>query len=224
MDRLNCGLEVKFSDGAQAGAFDGYASLFGVVDSYNDVVAPGAFKNTLAEMKAQGRSIPMYMQHGPVLGGDPRPVGVWGSIEEDERGLKVAGRVIGLGTEEGKYNYALVKEGAVTGLSIGYKTLKARYGKTASEPRRTLQEIKLFEISLVDNPALANARLDSIKSAQGIKTIREFEEFLRDVGGYSNSAAKAIAAGGFKSNTELRDEDVAGDLSALSRILATIKS
>jgi len=223
MDRLNCGLELKFADGAAPGAFDGYASLFGIVDSHGDVMAPGAFKNTLAEMRAQGRTIPMYMQHGHLLGGDPRPVGVWSNVAEDDKGLKVSGKIVGLGTEEGKYNYALVREGAIGGLSVGYKTIKARYGKTASEPKRTLQEIKLFEISLVDSPSLASARVDSIKSARDIKTTREFEDFLRDVGGYSNSAAKAIASHGFKSGSESRDENDA-DVNHLTRLLETIQN
>ena len=223
MDRLNCGLELKFADGAAPGVFDGYASLFGIVDSHGDVMAPGAFKNTLAEARAQGRAIPMYMQHGSLLGGDPRPVGVWSDVAEDDKGLKVSGKIVGLGTEEGKYNYALVREGAIGGLSVGYKMIKARYGKTPSEPKRTLQEIKLFEISLVDSPSLASARIDSIKSARDIKTTREFEDFLRDVGGYSHSAAKAIASRGFKSGSESRDENDA-DVNHLTRLLETIQN
>ncbi len=63
----------------------------------------------------------------------------------------------------------------------------------------------MLEVSLVTFPANGKARVEAVKSADSIKTIREFEEFLRDVGGFSNAAAKAVAAGGFKANP--RDED-----------------
>lgn len=225
MDRLSCGIEIKFADtGASPGAFSGYASIYGERDGQGDIVAPGAFDVSIAERKATGRALPMYMQHGAAMGGDPRPVGVWDSVESDSRGLKVAGRLVGLETDAGKYNYALVREGAVKGLSIGYRAVKVLYGKTESDPKRTLQQIKLFEISLVDDPALASARIDQIKSAKDIKTIREFEDFLRDEGKFSHAAAKAIAARGFKANPEPRDEDgigeaIAGPFAALAKLI-----
>jgi hypothetical protein len=114
-----------------------------------------------------------------------------------------------------------VKEGAMRGLSIGFRTLKADYPKQAQagQPRRILKDVHLGEISIVDSPADANAVMTGFKC----KTIREFEEFLRDVGGYSNAAAKAIAAGGFKA-TDPRDEDDAELVESIRRNIETLKS
>lgn len=212
MDRINCGAEFKFADEAK-GQFEGYASVFGGLDSYGDQIAPGAFTRTLAEAKVRGGSLPMYMQHGRMLGADPRPVGVWDSVVEDGKGLKVAGRLVGLNTETGRYNLALVKEGAMRGLSIGFRAVKADYPNKPGQPRRILKDVHLGEISIVDNPADAAAQITALKS----KTIREFEDWLRDVGGLSHAAAKAIAASGWKANTDSRDENVDGDVTDLQR-------
>lgn len=222
MERLSCGLELKFADGLP-GEFDGYGSVFGVIDSHGDVVAPGAFTSSLARLKAENRGLPMYMQHGMMLGADPRPVGVWTALEEDGKGLRVKGKLVGLDTETGKFNYALVKEGAMRGLSIGYRTIKADYAKQPTDPRRTLKEVKLFEVSIVDDPSNAQARIDGIKAGATATTIREFEDFLRDVGGFSHAAAKAIAAGGFKARTDPRDEDGGQYADALRRLTTTLK-
>jgi len=108
----------------------------------------------------------------------------------------------------GKRIYGAMKEGELDGLSIGFKVGKVTYSQKAGEARRTIYDFKkLPEISLVTSPMDLDARSFNVKSAAGVKTIREFEDFLRDVGGYSHSAAKAIAAGGFKANPEPRDED-----------------
>lgn len=217
-ERFSCAAEFKFANEAK-GQFEGYASVFGGLDSKGDQMAPGAFSRTLAERKAKGVALPMYMQHGWVMGADPRPVGVWDSVQEDDRGLKVAGHLVGLDTETGRYNLALVKEGAMRGLSIGYKTIKADYPGKAGQPRRILKDVHLGEISIVDSPADAQAQMTGFKC----KTIREFEDFLRDVGGYSHAAAKAIAAGGFKASDPL-DEDGADLAESFRRNIETLKS
>ena len=188
MDRLGFPLESKFAGDAAVGSFEGYASVYGVIDAGGDSVAPGAFTRTLAERKINGRGLPMYMMHGRMLGADPRPVGVWDKIEEDGKGLKVAGHLVGLDTETGRYNHALVKDGAMQGLSIGYKTTKADYGKKPGEPRRTIKELKLFEISIVDDPLNALARMISVKSVcseeiDTINSLSDAEEFLREADG-----------------------------------------
>lgn len=208
--------EFKFSDAAP-GAFEGYASVSGVVDSHQDVVLPGAFSATLARMKARGFNVPMYFNHGAMLGVEHKPVGVWDSIAEDDKGLAVKGKLLGLDTDIGRYNYDLVKGGAMRGLSIGYRVPAggAVYGRSQNDPRRQLKAIDLKEISVVDDPSNYLATITSIKSAANIRTIREFEDFLWEVGGYSRSAAKAIASGGFKAS-EPRDEDEA-EIAALLR-------
>lgn len=176
--------EAKFSaDASVIGAFSGYASTFGNVDRGGDVVVPGAFKSTLAEMREKGRPLPMLMQHGMLA--DPRPVGVWDSVEEDEIGLKVSGRLVGLETETGKYNYALIKEGAMRGLSIGYSAFDVDFGQSNDGPCRILKGVKLYEISIVDSPMNLAARITGVKSAgdiDEIKTLAEAESFLREAG------------------------------------------
>ncbi|EHK56912.1 HK97 family phage prohead protease [Allomesorhizobium alhagi] len=215
--------EVKFADeGAPAGSFEGYGAVFGNIDSHGDLIEPGAFAKSLLERKRdKGNFPPMYKMHGIMTGNRHEPIGVWEDMSEDTNGLHVKGRLIGLDTEQGKWTHAQLKEGALKGLSIGYRVAPygARKGSgKAGEPARFIKAAVLREVSLVDDPSNALARVYSMKAAAAeesfsdeIKTIREFEDFLRDVGGYSHSAAKAIAAGGFKAKPDPRDEDGIGD-------------
>ncbi len=226
MDRI----EVKFAaEGIDAatGEFSGYGAVFGNIDSHGDVIAPGAFKESLAEWQARGRWPAMKLMHGTALNpfsGDDLPLGVWKSMREDARGLYVEGKLSGMDTDFTKRIHGLMKDGAMDGLSIGYKVAPggATMGnRGAGQPKRTLNAVKLFEVSLVDAPSNDRARLDAVKAADQIKTIREFEEFLRDEGGFSHAAARAIAMGGFKA-ADPRDEDGADIVARLSRNIATI--
>jgi hypothetical protein len=135
------------------GVFEGYASLFGLVDLGRDVVAPGAFRETLARRDVS--AIKMLWQHET-----REPIGTWLSITEDARGLKVRGR-LNLAVARVREIFALMREGAVDGLSIGYT---ARQAKT--DPRtgvRRLAAVDLWEISLVTFPMLPQARVTSVK-------------------------------------------------------------
>lgn len=218
MDRL----EFKFAadEVSQTGEFAGYGAVFGNVDSYGDVIAQGAFKGTLSEWRKQKSLPPMLVQHGGwmMTDMDALPIGKWTAMSEDETGLKVEGRLINLDTERGKTIYGALKEGVLTGMSIGYRAKKFTLGTKPEEPRRKLEAVELMEVSLVTFPANGLARVSSVKSAGDIRTIRDFEDFLRDVGKFSNSAAKAIAARGFKAS-DPRDEDEAANL---DRLLAAI--
>jgi hypothetical protein len=144
-------------------------------------------------------------------------------MEENSKGLKVTGQLFALGTEKGQYLYEGLKSGALDGLSIGYVPKKFVVGTKPSEPRRKLQEIDLKELSIVTFPANDRATISGVKAARAVKTIREFEDFLRDVGGYSHAAAKAIAAGGFKANTDSRDENVDGDVVDLTKRFRSLR-
>ncbi|OGT54646.1 MAG: hypothetical protein A3E01_09850 [Gammaproteobacteria bacterium RIFCSPHIGHO2_12_FULL_63_22] len=216
---------MKFEAGEKAGLFTGYGAIFGNVDSYGDVIEKGAFKETLREWEAKGKLPPMMLQHGGgMFGGtaeDMLPVGQWLSMEENSKGLKVEGQLFALQTEKGQYLYEGMKSGVLDGLSIGYVTKKATNGTKPTDPRRRLEAVDLREVSIVTFPGNDRARVSGVKAARDIKTIREFEDFLRDVGGYSHKAAKAIAAGGFKARTDPRDEDGDGEgaeaLRALTR-------
>jgi HK97 family phage prohead protease len=220
MDRLNLGFEIKFASGSPDGTFSGYGSVSGNVDSYGDVIAPGAFRDTLRAWQDKGKYPPMLLQHGGgMFGGsadDLLPVGKWTSMEENTKGLKAEGALFALNTSRGQYIYEGMKAGSLDGLSIGYNVKEFVAGTKPGEPRRKLTNIDLVELSIVTFPANDKARIGNVK-ASDIKTIREFEDFLRDVGGYSHSAAKAIAARGYKS-TEPRDED-----GAMSDLLRTLR-
>jgi HK97 family phage prohead protease len=214
--------EFKFTDtnGKPAGSFEGYGGVFNNIDDGGDRLLPGSFVNTLACAKATNKMPKMLLNHGGLqrLGGaaphDLLPIGKWNALAEDTKGLVADGRLINLDTENGKRIYGAMKEGELNGLSMAYKALKFVRGTRAGEPKRTLSEVKLFEIGPVTFPMNGLAAITGLKSGS-ITTIREFEDFLRDVGGYSHSAAKAIAASGFKA-AEPRDEDEA-DLAALIR-------
>jgi hypothetical protein len=149
------GLETKFvafdqvATVAEDGRIEGYASLFGEADQSGDVVARGAFGASLAAMRAAGRSVKLLWQHDP-----GEPIGVWDSVVEDERGLRVRGRLLPE-VRRGAEALALLRAGAVDGLSIGYRAVKA--GRTP-EGGRLLQEVELWEVSLVTFPMLPSAR------------------------------------------------------------------
>lgn len=159
-------LELKFVENGSdlpPGEFRGYGAVFGNTDSHGDVIAAGAFADTLAERAAEGRrNVPMHVQHG-FMGGDGLPIGVWKSVTEDARGLRTHGRISGMSTDAGKLHYERLRDGAYAGQSIGYKAISAVQGKAAGEPKRLITKAKLFEISLVDDPSNAMALNDEFK-------------------------------------------------------------
>lgn len=213
-------IEVKFAADeidAKTGEFAGYAAVFGNIDSHGDVIVPGAFTETLSDWSQRGRLPTMKLMHGTAanpFSGDDLPIGKWTEMREDGRGLFAKGRLSGLDTDHGRRIYGLMKDGILDGLSIGYRA--KRTTRLNAPAKRQLDVVSLVEVSLVDDPSNDRARLTSVKGADEIKTIREFEEFLRDVGGFSHAAAKSIAAGGFKA-AEPRDEDDADAIAAMLR-------
>jgi len=203
-------IEIKdFTSDDEGMMFSGYGSVFGNKDYHGDVVAKGAFRDTLREAKKSGTWPAMLLQHGSMLGGfDDMPVGIWTSMKEDDTGLAIEGKLAE--TSRGKDAYTLLKmkpRPAITGLSIGFRAKKWDLGTKPDEPRRTIRAVDLMEVSLVTMPANPKARVTSVKSIEEIETIRDFEKFLRDAG-FSNSQAKSIASHGYRP-ADLRDEDEA---------------
>jgi HK97 family phage prohead protease len=135
------------------GMFEGYASLFGVADLGKDVVMPGAFAQSLR--KRDAGAVRLLWQHDPAT-----PIGRWLSIEEDRRGLRVRGK-LNLAVERARDIHALMREGAVDGLSIGFRVERAR----AERPTglRRLEKLDLWEISVVTFPMLPGARVETVK-------------------------------------------------------------
>lgn len=133
----------------------GYASLCGVADLNGDVVARGAFANSLAKTGAGG--VRMLHQHE-----GRAPVGVWDRMVEDERGLFVEGRIMDW-SAEARFARALARAGALDGLSIGFRSSRAR-----REGRlRVLVEVELWEVSLVTFPMLPGARFGVVQGGGG---------------------------------------------------------
>jgi hypothetical protein len=134
---------------------EGYASLFWTRDLNDDVTAAGAFSASLARSGAAG--VKMLFQHEAA-----EPVGVWDEIAEDARGLFVRGRILTV-TPQGRLVAALVKAGALDGLSIGFRTVKARPDESGR--LRVLTEVELWEVSIVTFPMLPQARIESVRTA-----------------------------------------------------------
>jgi HK97 family phage prohead protease len=151
---MSCALRVKTLGGD--GIFTGYASVFGELDQQNEIVQAGAFARSLSKWRRQNRTPALLWMHDPT-----QPIGIWQSVREDASGLLVEGR-LALRTQKGGEAYELLKLGALTGLSIGYRVVESKI-----EPKRKariLTDVDLFEISLVTFPANEAARVSEVKA------------------------------------------------------------
>lgn len=189
-------LEIKAE--GEEGRIEGYGAVFNRRDQGGDIVAPGAFRDSLAG----GRAVKMLFQHDP-----GRPIGVWDEVAEDETGLRVKGRFL-TSVAAGREAWELVKAKAVDGLSIGYRTLVA----DRAEAARIITKAELWEVSLVTFPMNEDARIDAVKAAE--LTERDMERLLTQDAGLSRSVARALMGGGFKALTTMRD--AGGELSELA--------
>lgn len=138
------------------GVFSGYASVFGEVDLGKDTIERGAFRNSLTARGAPG--VRMLYQHDPA-----EPIGAWKTIREDGRGLYVEG-VLSPGVGRAGEVFSLLKSRALDGLSIGFRTVKAR--TDARTGVRRILEADLWEISIVTFPMLPSARVSDVKNAR----------------------------------------------------------
>lgn len=197
-----------------AGTFSGYASVFGVVDSMNEVVAPGSFTESIA---ARSRPLPVLWQHQT-----DRPLGTYETVKEDDRGLFVEGRLLTKDVAQAREAHALLKAGAVSGLSIGYWTRESSFDEKTGV--RTLTKLDLEEVSLVTFPANEEARVDAIKlklAHGGLPTLPEFEKLLRE-SGFSRSQAAVIANRGLKHL--LSDSGDPANRPAASELVSALKA
>lgn len=194
-------LFIKASDVQPDGTFTGYASVFGEVDSYNEITVKGSFAASLKAWAKKGRMPAMLWMH------DPRqPIGVWKSMVEDAHGLLVTGQ-LALDTEQGSEAYALLKMGAVDGLSIGYVCTK--WTEDTKTGTITLDVIELYEVSIVTFPAGDSARVEGVKSLVEdgkLPTLQEFEDYLREAG-FSKTQATAIAGKGLAALLRQREAE-----------------
>lgn len=183
-DHIDFPFEIKGV--AADGSFEGYGSVFGVVDSYKEVVERGAFSESLADWQGKRRMPALLWQHR-----SGEPIGVWSVMQEDDLGLHVKGK-LALKTARGAEAYELLQMHAISGLSIGYVTREDSYDKVTGV--RTLKKLDLWEVSLVTFPANDAARVSTVKSIDLIESLKDAESLLRDAGGFSRRDATALVA------------------------------
>ncbi|WP_337958570.1 HK97 family phage prohead protease [Sphingomonas naphthae] len=203
------------------GTFDGYGSVWDVVDSYQEVVARGAFTESLAELKAKGRPVPVLWQHNA-----RQPIGAWTDLIEDDHGLAGKGELLIDEVALAKEAHALMKRRIVTGLSIGYWVRESSYDEKTGI--RTLTKLDLVEISLVTFPANDDARVEAVKFklAHGeLPTDREMEKYLREAG-FSKTRAAGLVSHGLaelRRRESDRETTITPALKSLSDTLASFK-
>jgi len=200
-DRLDVPFKIKAV--SEDGLFSGYGSVFGVIDSYKEVVAPGAFAESLSQ-----RTPALLWQHR-----SGEPIGVYSALREDQTGLYVEGK-LALKTARGAEAYELLKMGAISGLSIGFMTREDSYDRVTGV--RTLKKVDLWEVSLVTFPANESARVSGVKSIDTIESLADAEAFLREAGGLSRREATALVSR-IKSLRGRGDPDELGELLALAK-------
>lgn len=147
----DCPFSIK-SLNEETGEFEGYLSVFDVVDLGGDLVRPGAFKKTLSEKK---RFLLRY-EHKYNIG--------YFEGNEDLVGLYVKGRLL-LEIEKAREAYALMKaDPSLLAMSIGYNVLQEEWDKSSGENVRLLKELRLLEGSVVSFPMNPAAKITEVKS------------------------------------------------------------
>jgi HK97 family phage prohead protease len=160
-------LDLKRAD--TDGTFSGYASLFHAEDLGRDIVLPGAFRDTIRQRGPAG--IKLLYQHNPA-----EPIGIWESLKEDTRGLLVRGRLM-LAVARAREVLALMRAGALDGLSIGFRTVTGQ--RDAKTGIRRLARIDLWEISIVTFPLLPEARVAHVKSGADQRLLAQITDATR---------------------------------------------
>ena len=182
--KKSVGLQVKAADD-ETGTIEGYGSVFGVEDTYGDIVEKGAFADTLKS----GRKVRMLWQHRADM-----PLGVWDEMREDDRGLYAKGR-INLESSIGRDAYGAIRMGAIEGLSIGFRIPKGGAEWDEETGIRRLKSADLWELSVVTFPANEVANIDSVKGSISLEDLDQLdiaglERLLREAGPMTRDGAK----------------------------------
>jgi len=192
MTILHKSIELELKSLTDTGHFSGYGSVFSTPDKVRDIVEPGAFEKSLRAWSSLGRTVPALWQHQK-----DQPIGHWPELKEDDHGLFGGAELWLDDAPYARLAHKGMKTKSITGLSIGYRVKRNEMDRKSGHNR--LLELDLVEISVVTNPAHDDARIADVKSMieSGRRpTIREFEDYLRDVG-FSKSEAACIVAGGY---------------------------
>ena len=204
----------------EEGVIEGYASVFGGVDSYGDMIEPTAFDNVLKS----GQKPLMFYQHDRWS----LPIGVWEELSVDEKGLKVKGR-LNLELEEAREVYSALKFGSLNGMSIGFRMKDKDYEYDDEDICHIKNISELLEISIVNFPADKEARIDNVKSEEldGLHDIRDCEHYLRELGISKKMAQKLIsvvksAKSAVSDSQKTEDVKLAADLEKIQLKLNSI--
>lgn len=193
-------LPFKLKELDADGQFEGHGSVFDVVDSFGDVILPGAFSDTLKDHAKRGTMPALLWQHRA-----DEPIGVYSVMREDDVGLFVQGQLlVRQNVPTADRAHSLLKAGAVSGLSIGFNIPKG--GEEFSEEKNVyeISKVDLWETSIVTFPANRDAQITEVRNQAAQARARlleqmdpdEFESFLRDAG-FSRRLAKALMADGY---------------------------
>lgn len=179
-------LELKAAGDGRS--FSGYGAVFGNVDSGRDLIRRGAFAESIAQWRSKNAFPKMLWQHD-----SRKPIGRWTEMVEDDHGLFVQGRLTD-GVQLADEAYALLKDGAIDGLSIGYQTMDDEYDRDLNV--RTLTKVALWEVSVVTMPMNQAAGVTDVKSldVDGIKTLSDAERQLREAAGLSRKQATDLVS------------------------------
>lgn len=213
-------MEIKSVN--EAGRFAGYASIFGNVDLGGDVITKDEpFKEMVTN--ADGKVLTLF-QHDSgggwgSTGAGGLPIGL-SDVKQNSTGLKFDGQLV-MEDPFVQRVHTHMKAKTLTGMSIGYDVLPGG-AKILESGIRELNALKLWEISVVTFGMNPKARIDTVKAAQQVTNIREFEDFLRDVGGFSKAQAKQLASGGWKAMPDQRDVD--GDANSPKAVIDFLSS
>lgn len=211
MDFLNVPLQLEVKAFGDTGSFEGYAGIFGNVDLGGDVLERNAIKEIVKGRNGKVKVLNQHNMRDPIGGAEIHP---------DDKGIAFKGQLV-LETPSARSAYALMKADVLDGMSFGYDVL-AGGAEILKSGIRQLKAIKLWEISPVTFGMNPLAGITGVKS---INTIREYEDFLRDVGGFSAAQAKALASGGFKALQSARDEAGSVDeAKELADFIGTLRS
>ena len=184
---LDFGFEVK--EVTASGNFTGYGSVYNVVDQGDDIVASGAFAESIETLMAKKRLPSMLFGHRA----GELPVGAYQSMREDSTGLWLDGN-IAIDTQKGGDLHKLMMMKpvpAISGLSVGFITREDSFDRLTGV--RTIKKADLFEVSIVNFPMNDLARVQSVKGIELIEDLKSAEQFLREVG-LSRTEAKAFIA------------------------------
>lgn len=181
---------------------EGYGAIFETIDQGYDIIEPGAFADSLKS----DRKVKFLWQHNPY-----EPIGVWDSIKEDAKGLRVKGRILS-DVGKGREALALLKSDAIDGLSIGYRTIEWREAKQDDRYVRIIEKAELWEVSVVTFQMHAGATVD-VKSAADMSR-KDFERHLLSHSQMSRKVVGALMGGGFKGVQALSNSG-GGDLTEL---------